>query len=116
MALFTMKNENSPCEAFRFCQNKVPNQFPEIDMKYAYGSGNLNLETPNAYLTGVRGGTEISRVFAPPVPPRKADADNGFRIGQKVFHTKFGEGIVLSLEGNSDDARAQINFTRHGTK
>ena len=36
-----MKNENSPCEAFRFCRNKVPNQFPIFVMKYAYGSGNL---------------------------------------------------------------------------
>ncbi len=41
MALFPIKNENSPCEAFLFCQNKVPNQFPIFVMKYAYGSGNL---------------------------------------------------------------------------
>ena len=31
-----MKNENSSCEDWRFFQNKVPNQFPEIVMKYAY--------------------------------------------------------------------------------
>jgi DNA helicase II / ATP-dependent DNA helicase PcrA len=36
--------------------------------------------------------------------------------GMKVFHTKFGEGSVLSLEGAGADARAQINFNRHGTK
>ena len=34
----------------------------------------------------------------------------------KVFHTKFGEGTVLSLEGLGDDARAQVNFPRHGIK
>ena len=28
----------------------------------------------------------------------------------------FGEGTVLTLEGAGDDARAQINFPRHGTK
>ena len=44
MAHFPIKNENSSCEVFLFCKNKVPNQFPEIVMKYAYGSGNLNLE------------------------------------------------------------------------
>ena len=98
-------------------------ELPEAALKWITPrrrSGGLvdtpNLEAPNAYLTGLRGGTELSKVSAPPVPPRKADADSGFRIGQKVFHTKFGEGVVLSLEGNSDDARAQINFTRHGTK
>ena len=34
----------------------------------------------------------------------------------KVFHTKFGEGVVLSLEGVGPDARAQVNFPRHGVK
>lgn len=34
----------------------------------------------------------------------------------KVFHTKFGEGKVLTVEGAAADARAQINFPRHGVK
>ena len=33
-----------------------------------------------------------------------------------VFHAKFGEGKVQMLEGSGPDARAQINFTRHGVK
>jgi len=37
-------------------------------------------------------------------------------VKQKVFHAKFGEGTVLALEGTGDDARAQINFPRHGVK
>jgi DNA helicase-2/ATP-dependent DNA helicase PcrA len=41
---------------------------------------------------------------------------HGLRIGIKVFHGKFGEGTVNALEGNGDDARAQINFPRHGVK
>ena len=36
--------------------------------------------------------------------------------GRQVFHTKFGEGKVLAIEGTGDDARAQVNFPRHGTK
>ena len=43
-------------------------------------------------------------------------ASHGLRVAQKVFHSKFGEGIVLLLEGAGDDARAQISFPRHGTK
>ena len=39
-----------------------------------------------------------------------------FTIGQNVFHTKFGEGRVTGLEGNDADARAQVNFKRHGVK
>jgi DNA helicase-2/ATP-dependent DNA helicase PcrA len=51
-----------------------------------------------------------------PVPPQKAAPAHGLRVGMKVFHNKFGEGKVTTLEGAGDDARAQINFPRHGVK
>jgi DNA helicase-2/ATP-dependent DNA helicase PcrA len=38
------------------------------------------------------------------------------RSGAEVFHAKFGQGTVMALEGTGDDARAQINFSRHGMK
>ena len=38
------------------------------------------------------------------------------RSGVQVFHTKFGEGTVVGMEGIGDDARAQVNFPRHGLK
>ncbi len=41
---------------------------------------------------------------------------HGLRAGQGVFHAKFGEGVVLTLEGAGDDARAQVKFGRHGVK
>jgi DNA helicase-2/ATP-dependent DNA helicase PcrA len=47
-----------------------------------------------------------------PEPDRGTD----IRAGLAVFHNKFGEGKVLAVEGVGDDARAQVNFTRHGTK
>ena len=43
-------------------------------------------------------------------------ADAGFRVGQQVFHTKFGEGTITALEGGGTDARAQVSFGRHGSK
>jgi DNA helicase-2/ATP-dependent DNA helicase PcrA len=51
----------------------------------------------------------------PPVT-RKTDPAHGLRVGLQVFHNKFGEGKVLTLEGEGADARAQISFPRHGTK
>ena len=41
---------------------------------------------------------------------------HGFRSGQGVFHNKFGEGVIVTLEGSGEDARAQVNFGRHGLK
>ncbi|MET1113408.1 MAG: UvrD-helicase domain-containing protein [Comamonas sp.] len=53
---------------------------------------------------------------SPPVPPQKAAPGHGLSAGTAVFHTKFGEGKVLAIEGTGDDARAQVSFPRHGTK
>ncbi|MDP2164823.1 MAG: 3'-5' exonuclease [Hydrogenophaga sp.] len=47
-----------------------------------------------------------------PEPDRGTDV----KAGKKVFHNKFGEGKVLSIEGAGADARAQVNFSRHGVK
>jgi len=54
--------------------------------------------------------------FAQAVVQPKAQAQAQFQVGQKVFHNKFGEGTVRQLEGQGADARAQINFPRHGVK
>ena len=58
-----------------------------------------------------------SGVFAHlPVPPRKGAPAHGLAAGIAVFHTKFGEGKVLALEGSGADERAQVHFSRHGSK
>jgi len=53
---------------------------------------------------------------SPPVPVQKAAPEHGITAGKNVFHTKFGEGKVLAVEGAGADARAQVNFPRHGVK
>ena len=53
---------------------------------------------------------------SPPVPVQKAEPSHGIKVAMKVFHTKFGEGQVLAVEGAGADARAQVNFPRHGLK
>lgn len=59
------------------------------------------------------------RVAAPPPPAfvqQKQKDEHGLRVGQAVFHNKFGEGVIVTLEGSGADARAQVNFGRHGMK
>jgi len=53
---------------------------------------------------------------SPPVPVQKSAPEHGIQAGLTVFHTKFGEGKVLAVEGAGTDARAQVNFPRHGVK
>jgi DNA helicase-2/ATP-dependent DNA helicase PcrA len=48
--------------------------------------------------------------------PRAAAETSPWRPGQGVFHNKFGKGVIVTLEGSGEDARAQVNFGRHGVK
>ena len=69
--------------------------------------------------SGLSGIVGAGRVEAPPpMRPSAAttQATHGLRVGQSVFHNKFGEGVVSVLEGQGPDARAQIHFGRHGSK
>ena len=57
------------------------------------------------------------------VPPRRRagfepirDETNGLRLGQRVQHPKFGEGVVLTYEGQGTHARVQVNFEDAGSK
>jgi DNA helicase II / ATP-dependent DNA helicase PcrA len=85
-----------------------------------FGSGYAR-EYQNAWARGSGLGSIVGagRVAAPPAAPAfvpKAAPAHGLRSGQGVFHNKFGEGVVVTLEGSGDDARAQVNFGRHGMK
>ncbi|CAM3871481.1 UvrD-helicase domain-containing protein [Paracidovorax anthurii] len=99
-------------------------ELPEAALKWitpkqpGFGSFAPNSGAKNPYGTPTRSGFGFkSESFAsPPVPVQKAPPAHGLRVGLGVFHTKFGEGKVLALEGSGDDARAQVNFPRHGTK
>jgi len=73
-----------------------------------YGQGGRSSNYPRDLAPG--------QFASPPVPPQKAAPAHGLRAGMQVFHTKFGEGTVLTLEGAGDDARAQVKFNRHGIK
>ncbi|MBU6257408.1 MAG: UvrD-helicase domain-containing protein [Burkholderiales bacterium] len=71
--------------------------------------------------SGLSGIVGAGRVAPPPSPPAlpvpaSTPGMQGLRVGQTVFHNKFGEGVVTTLEGRGADARAQVQFGRHGSK
>jgi DNA helicase-2/ATP-dependent DNA helicase PcrA len=41
---------------------------------------------------------------------------SGLKKGQRVMHTKYGEGTVLQREGDGEDAKLTVLFARHGMK
>jgi DNA helicase-2/ATP-dependent DNA helicase PcrA len=56
------------------------------------------------------------RPSSPTAPPPRNASSHGVRVGQTVRHARFGEGVVINLEGGGDDARAQVNFGPQGIK
>ena len=48
--------------------------------------------------------------------PAKTGGNMPWKIGQSVAHGKFGQGVVVSYEGNADDLRVQVNFGKLGLK
>ena len=99
-------------------------ELPEAALKWitpkqqGFGSYAPNSGAGSAYGSSARGpfGFKSETFASPPVPVQKTAPSHGLRAGINVFHTKFGEGKVLAIEGTGDDARAQVNFPRHGTK
>jgi DNA helicase II / ATP-dependent DNA helicase PcrA len=99
-------------------------ELPEEHLKWltpknqGFGSGYVR-EYQAAWSRGSGLGSVIGAGRIEPAPPpmvSKSPPSHGFRSGQSVFHNKFGEGVIVTLEGVGDDARAQVNFGRHGTK
>ena len=74
-------------------------------------------ELPAELLNEVRLGGGISQpLFSQ--PPAGANGGNGcgFNLGERVVHARFGEGVVLNLEGQGSHTRVQVNFERAGSK
>jgi DNA helicase-2/ATP-dependent DNA helicase PcrA len=47
---------------------------------------------------------------------RSAEDEAALRLGQRVLHQVFGEGVILNLEGQGAHARVHVNFARAGAK
>jgi DNA helicase-2/ATP-dependent DNA helicase PcrA len=75
-------------------------------------------ELPEDLIEEVRPRLQVSRPAFAATPRRSVeDAPSGsMRMGSRVRHTKFGDGVVLSFEGNGPQARIQVNFESQGTK
>lgn len=48
--------------------------------------------------------------------PSPAASSSGMPMGQSVTHAKFGQGIVLAVEGSGAHTRVQVKFSEHGVK
>jgi len=79
-------------------------------------------EIPEEHVEEIRPRVQVSRPLrtartgARPSLKKSADAEMGVRLGQRVRHGKFGDGVILNYEGQGAHARVEVNFETAGTK
>ena len=74
-------------------------------------------EIPAELIQEVRLRATVSRPVANSQPKTPISTSTGsYKAGQRVHHDKFGEGIVLQIEGSGAQERVQINFKQVGVK
>ena len=81
-----------------------------------FGSFSPKKEAASAYSTRFSNTFNSENIIKSADTAPASKKPGGIAKGQTVFHAKFGEGRVLAIEGVGDDARAQVNFPRHGSK
>jgi DNA helicase-2/ATP-dependent DNA helicase PcrA len=79
-------------------------------------------EIPDELVEEIRPRVQVSRpIRSAPRQTRSAgvvapDAELGVRLGQRVQHAKFGDGIILNCSGQGAHAQVEVNFETVGTK
>jgi DNA helicase-2/ATP-dependent DNA helicase PcrA len=85
--------------------------------------GSEHYSSPSRFLAEIDPAViqDIRRGAADEVPGRASGNAGvppaaGVRLGGRVRHAQFGEGVVLRYEGQGAHTRVQVNFTEAGTK
>ncbi|MFA6053426.1 MAG: DNA helicase II [Methylobacter sp.] len=74
-------------------------------------------EIPAEHIQEVRMRANVSRPVTAAAKPKVSSLMEGkYKLGQRVSHAKFGEGVVLQMEGDGAQERVQINFKQAGMK
>lgn len=73
-------------------------------------------EMPGEFIEEIRARPQVSRPMVSSVRQPTIAGDEGFGLGQRVLHPRFGEGTVLNAEGQGASTRIQVKFDSEGPK
>ena len=95
------------------------------EMRNLYGSESFNpasrflREIPEELTVEVRTGGNVSRSSNSKLKGSRINGEvpeTEFKLGQRVLHESFGEGVILNYEGEGSNARVEVNFDSSETK
>jgi DNA helicase II / ATP-dependent DNA helicase PcrA len=77
-------------------------------------------ELPTELIEEVRGRMQVSRPLysgqSTPMIREEAPNDSGLKLGQRVRHARFGDGVILRLDGHGQGTQVEVNFELAGRK
>ncbi len=80
-------------------------------------------EIPDELVEEIRPRVQVSRPMRPAANARRRSGGSiapgseiGVRLGQRVRHAKFGEGVIMNCSGQGSHAQVEVNFETAGTK
>lgn len=73
-------------------------------------------EIPRKLLHEIRPRVQVSRPLRESGHAPFESEARSFKLGQRVIHASFGEGVVVDFEGSGAHTRVQINFENAGQK
>ena len=74
-------------------------------------------EIPSELIQEVRVRATINYPVTPiQIKNSSLQVTGSYKLGQRISHAKFGEGVVLQIEGSGAQERVQINFKTAGVK
>ncbi len=125
----SMEDPDGLEEERRLCYVGITRAKEQLYMTYAenrrlHGQDTMNRpsrflrEIPRELMDEVRLNASISRpvtATSRAIPSADVPGTN-LRLGQRVHHAMFGEGVVLNFEGQGAQARVQVNFDSEGSK
>lgn len=115
-------------EERRLCYVGITRARQKLYLTYAeqrrlYGSESFTTpsrflrEIPTEFIEEVRPGMRISKpMYRPRDRSGPLEDNGGYRLGRRVRHGKYGEGVILNVEGGGAHSRVHVNFEAVGTK
>jgi DNA helicase-2/ATP-dependent DNA helicase PcrA len=74
-------------------------------------------EIPAEFIQEIRVRANITKPVITKKTSKSTIGTSGtYKLGQRVRHAKFGEGVVLQVDGDGAQERVQINFAQAGMK
>jgi DNA helicase-2/ATP-dependent DNA helicase PcrA len=105
--------ENESQEATRLTYSQAGTKPPAAR---AAGGDTNSLDNIARFFGGKSGVAKGGSFSRPKMDIPETNGARGVKKGERVRHSKYGEGTVLMREGEGEDAKLTVMFTRHGMK